>query len=151
MPFNEKGNRPTRLIATAVISTAFGVALGVFGTSGLAEMTGPSEHKGLAVESLGVIPEDSMRAQLGLEGYVMQLRAITIEPGGQIAQHDHATRPGLVKVVSGTWTEGRPAGEMDYAAADAAGILEDRDTIHWFYNRGDEPATALVCDIVPAE
>ena len=142
-------NRLTYL-TTIAASALVGLALGAVAMSSLAENTGPTEHKGLTVESLGIISEESMQAQLGLSGYVLQLRSITIDPGGQIAQHDHATRPGLVKVVSGTWTEGRPEGEMDYAESDGTAILEDSATVHWFWNRGSEPATALVCDIVPA-
>ena len=87
-------------------------------------------------------------------GPLSQRREITIEPGGQIARHSHETRPGLVKVIGGTWggtwTEGRPGGEADYAASAPVGILEDRETVHWFWNRGAEPASAIVCDIVPA-
>ena len=91
-----------------------------------------------------------MTAQIGLTGHKLQLREITILPGGQIAKHSHETRPGLVKVINGTWTEGRPSGETDYAASDDTGLLEDEGTVHWFWNRGDAPATAIVCDIVPA-
>jgi quercetin dioxygenase-like cupin family protein len=146
---NDRRN-PSKMLATAAISAAFGLTLGLVGGRGLAEATGPAEHKGLTVEAAGLIPEASMTAQIGLTGYVLQLREITIEPGGQIAQHDHASRPGLVKVTSGTVIEGRPDGEMTYTAGDQMGILEDKDTVHWAWNRGDEPATILVCDIVPA-
>ncbi|WP_020040949.1 cupin domain-containing protein [Salipiger mucosus] len=125
-----------------------------FGLAGLAagfafaEMSGPTEHKGLAVEALGKLEEGMIARQTGLDGYMMQLRAITIEPGGQIAQHSHENRPGLVKVISGEWVEGKPDGETSYAEGDM-GILEDGDTMHWFYNRGDVPATAIVCDLNP--
>ena len=34
----------------------------------------PTEHKGITVSSLGVIPESSLESQLGLKGYKMQLR-----------------------------------------------------------------------------
>ena len=135
---------------TATLALTVGVALGATGGRGLAQMAAPSEHKGLQVAALGVIPEASMTAQIGLTGHKLQLREITIEPGGQIAKHSHETRPGLVKVISGTWTEGRPSGETDYAGSEATGILEDEATLHWFWNRGAEPATAIVCDIVPA-
>jgi quercetin dioxygenase-like cupin family protein len=108
----------------------------------------PAEHRGLSVSSAGAISSASMNAQIGLDGYKLQLREITIEPGGQIARHGHQTRPGVVKVISGTWTEGRPDGENDYSASEEIGILEDELTEHWFWNRGSEPATAMVCDIV---
>ncbi|NNE24347.1 MAG: cupin domain-containing protein, partial [Rhizobiales bacterium] len=87
----------------------------------------------------------------GLTGRKLQLRAITIEPGGQIAKHGHETRPGLVKVIDGEWIEGRASGEKTYTAGQSEGIVEDENTTHWFFNRSDKPATAIVCDIVPGE
>ena len=110
----------------------------------------PTEHVGLSVDTLGVVSAASMQATIGLEGYVLQLRAITIAPGGQIAAHPHTTRPGLVKVVAGEWVEGRPEGETTYSANGSDALVEDEHTTHWFFNRGDTPATALVCDLVPA-
>ncbi len=114
-----------------------------------AEAMPPAEHVGLTVETLGVVPAESMQATVGLDGHVLQLRAITIAPGGQIAAHPHTTRPGLVKVVAGEWVEGRLEGETTYTANGSDALVEDEHTTHWFFNRGDMPATALVCDIVP--
>ncbi|WP_297774705.1 cupin domain-containing protein [uncultured Roseovarius sp.] len=128
------------------LAGVIGVAAGI----ALAAAKGPTEHKGLSVEALGKLEAGMIERQAGLEGYMMQLRAITIEPGGQIAQHDHANRPGLVKVISGEWVEGRPEGEVTYSAEGKDGIREDAETDHWFYNRGDTPATAIVCDLNPA-
>jgi quercetin dioxygenase-like cupin family protein len=108
----------------------------------------PTEHKGLAVEQLGVVPADSMARQVGLDGHVLLLRRITIEPGGQIAHHSAAEVPGVVYMETGAWTEGRNSSETEHLAGET--FIEDADTVHWFYNRGDEPASALVCDIKPA-
>ena len=130
---------------TAVAAATAGLCAGI----ALAGMSGPSEHKGLAVEGLGKLEAEMIERQTGLAGYMMQLRAITIEPGGQIAEHGHEKRPGLVKVISGEWVEGRPEGEASFAADGTDGILEDAETVHWFYNRGDTPATAIVCDLNP--
>jgi quercetin dioxygenase-like cupin family protein len=110
----------------------------------------PSEHKGLTVSSLGVVNEASMQAQLGLSGYKMQLREIIVEPGGQVARHDHSKKPGLVLTLSGSWVEGRPEGEKAYPDSLKEAIVEDKDTEHWFWNDGTEPARIAVCDIVPA-
>ncbi len=145
--FKSMIRRPGTLAACAAVA---GIALGAIGGYGLAAGAPPTEHKGLSLESLGVISEDSMQATIGLEGYILQLRAITIAPGGQIAKHSHATRPGLVRVVSGEWVEGRASGEEIFDAVTPKANIEDENTVHWFFNRGDEPATALVCDIVPA-
>jgi quercetin dioxygenase-like cupin family protein len=112
----------------------------------------PAKHKGVSVEALGVVDAQSMSRQLGLEGHVMQLREITLEPGGAIAKHSHDKRPGLVWTLSGSWVEGRANGEREYPAGKGKGstIVEDADTEHWFFNDGAVPAKVLVCDIVPA-
>lgn len=116
--------------------------------SGIAQSAPPTEHKGLKVEKLGFVSEESMFAQVGLKGHILLLRRITINPGGQIAKHSAATTPGVVYMDTGTWIEGRDSGETVYAAGDT--FVEDNKTVHWFYNRGDEPAAAYVCDIKPA-
>ena len=140
--------RRPAFLATCCAAATF--LLGAVGGHGLAQMAPPTEHKGLGVEKLGVISEDSIKAAVGLEGHFLQLRAITIDPGGQIAKHGHEVRPGLVKVIDGAWVEGRESGETTFDADTPAAIIEDENTVHWFYNRGDAPATAIVCDLNPA-
>ena len=137
-----------RPMLIAILSAATGLTFGVIGGQGLAQVAPPTEHKGLEVEKLGFVPAESMAAQVGLDGHILLLRRITINPGGQIAKHSAASTPGVVYMESGTWTEGRDSGETEYSAGDT--FIEDKDTVHWFYNRGEEPAAALVCDIKPA-
>ena len=117
----------------------------------LAQRQPPTEHKGVKVKSLGVISESSMATQIGLQGYKMQLREITLAPGGQIARHDHFKRPGLVWTLSGSWIEGRPEGEKEYPETLEEAILEDAGTEHWFWNDSNEPVRVVVCDIVAAQ
>ncbi len=50
----------------------------------------------------------------------------------------------LLFMENGTWTEGRDSGETNPSSGDT--FIEDKDTVHWFYNRDEEPATALFCD-----
>lgn len=145
-----KGNRESpRLIGVAVLFTMIGFGAAA-GTGKSVESPPPTEHRGLDVVRLGVVTEDSVQRQIGLTGHVLQLRRITIEPGGAIARHDHTNRPGLVLTTEGTWIEGRPGDERAYPAGEQNALVEDADTVHWFYNRGQAPATAVVCDIVPA-
>jgi quercetin dioxygenase-like cupin family protein len=107
----------------------------------------PTEHKGIGVAKLGIVPEESMIRQTGLEGYFLQLRLATLEPGGQIARHKHDTRPGLVYTLEGSWIEGRSEGEREYPAGEGIALVEDADTDHWFYNRSEEPVQVLICDL----
>jgi hypothetical protein len=126
-----------------------GLGAGVLGGNSLAQVAPPTEHKGLSVETLGVMPAESVKATVGLNGHILLLRKITIAPGGQIAKHSHAKIPGIVKVVSGEWIEGREDGERSFTP-DSPALLEDENTVNWFFNRGPEPAAAIVCDIKPA-
>ena len=137
-----------RSMLIVFLSAVTGLTFGLIGGRGLAQVAPPTEHKGLEVETLGFVPAESMAAQVGLDGHILLLRRITINPGGQIAKHSAETTPGVVYMATGTWTEGRASGETDYSAGDT--FIEDKDTVHWFYNRGTEPATAIVCDIKPA-
>ena len=146
---NRLRNILRRRAPVGVVCGAVGLIVGVFGGTGSAQVVVPTEHKGLTVETLGVMPEESVRATVGLEGHILLLRAITISPGGQIAKHSHAKIPSIVKMVSGEWIEGRGSGENSITV-DGPALLEDENTVNWFYNRGDEPATAIVCDIKPA-
>ena len=112
--------------------------------------TPPSAHKGVSVAKLGIVDADSMKATLGLKGHIMQLREITLAPGGQIARHSHAKRPGLVWTLEGSWVEGRPEGEKEYPDTLKQALIEDESTDHWFFNDTDKPVRVVVCDIVPA-
>jgi quercetin dioxygenase-like cupin family protein len=138
--------RAVKIKSTGLVS--IGLIGGLLISYGWAAMAPPTEHKGLEVEVLGFVPEESMSAQIGLKGYKLLLRKITINPGGQIGKHSAATTPTVVYIDSGSWIEGRDSGEIKYSAGDT--FIEDENTVHWFYNRGDEPAMAFVCDIKPA-
>ena len=116
-----------------------------------ANLTGPSEHKGLKVEMLEELSAETMEATIGLPGYTMRMRAIEIAPGGQIAQHSHEDRPGIVTVIDGAWVEGQPSGENTFQVSELGTFPEREDTIHWVYNRADAPAMALVCDIAKTQ
>lgn len=140
----------SRKISVPVFAIVLAVGLVTGYQFAQAQRAIPTEHKGISVTSLGEISDSSLQSQLGLEGYKMQLREIVVEPGGQIAKHDHFKRPGLVLTLSGTWTEGRPEGEREYPASLKQAILEDATTEHWFWNDSEEPVSVAVCDIVPS-
>ena len=146
-----KGIRVGRL-GSYLAAFTVGLALAQVSDDGWALRAAPAKHKGVSVTGLGVVDEQSMSRQLGLDGHIMQLREITLEPGGAIAKHSHAKRPGLVWTMSGSWVEGRANGEKAYPAGKGKGstLVEDADTDHWFFNDGSVPTKVLVCDIVPA-
>jgi len=148
MKQGNEGGRFKSYLSTAMIGFLIG------GISGhvLAQIKGPTEHKVVSVTELGIINEESLKAQVGIEGFILRMRAVSVMPGGHIREHSHATRPGLVKMISGEWIEGRPDGsETTYRAGQDIALLEEKDTVHWIYNRGNKVATGVVCGIQPSK
>jgi len=143
-PIRNRVGKPTMI---AVLCGAAGLVAGALGGHGLAQVTPPTEHKGISVDLLATISPELLERATGLKGHQLMVRALTVEAGGQIAKHDHVGRPGLVAMTSGELIDGRESGEKTYGVGSA--IVEDEDTVHWLFNRGDAPATAILCDLRP--
>jgi quercetin dioxygenase-like cupin family protein len=138
----------TRLpIAALCAATALGLTVGVAGGIGLAMQAPPAENIGVSLRGMAEIPAPMVERAVGLEGHHLMVRMLTVEPGGRIRKHDHVGRPGLVAMVSGELVDGREGGEITYSAENGAAIAEDEDTVHWLFNRGEEPARAILCDL----
>ncbi len=136
-------NLKTLLIYAGVLST--GLVIGF--ANGSSHRQPPAEHEGVSVVALGQLNESSLKIQIGLSGYEMKLREITVAPGGAIKEHSHATRPGLVQTISGSWVEVRNGKEFEFPASKKVALVEDENTVHWLYNDGKVPAIAVVCGL----
>jgi quercetin dioxygenase-like cupin family protein len=106
-----------------------------------AQMAKPTENKGLTVENLTVY-------DLGKQGLTdygsrqFQIRKITLAPGGVVAYHSHADRPGGTYLVTGSLVEHRDgAPDRTYKAGDV--ITETTDVKHWVENKGTTPAILI--------
>jgi len=102
------------------------------------------ETRGISVEQLGTV---DLGPELGLEGRLLRMRKVTIDPGGVFGPlHDHKGRPGLVFVLEGVITDHRDGVETEYGPG--LGWPEDAATLHWLENRGTVPAVEISVDIV---
>ena len=117
--FKTTVNAPREAKIRSIGLISIGLICGFLGSHGWAAIAPPTEHKGLKVDQLGYVPGESMAAQVGLKGYKLLLRKITINPGGQIAKHSADKTPTVVYVDSGTWTEGKDSGEIEHSAGDS--------------------------------
>jgi hypothetical protein len=100
--------------------------------------------------TLGEIPEADFQRQLGVAGHVMQLRAVTLAPGGRYEALGGARHPaGFLIVTGGEWTETLPGMGGVHSVTDAATILTGLASRH-FVNRGAVPATAVSVEIRPS-
>jgi hypothetical protein len=76
-----------------------GLLCGFVMSYGWAAMTPPTGHKGLEVEKLGYVPQESMAAQVGIKDRILLLRRITINPrrADRKAQPRESARRGLCR------------------------------------------------------
>ena len=68
---------------------AAGILIGGTAEQVMAQFKGPTDMRGVSVTELGIINEESLKAQLGIEGFILRMRAVTLEPGGHIIKHSH--------------------------------------------------------------
>ena len=109
----------------------------------MSEQVPPTQ--GVSSELLGTV--DLGPEIPGMEGRELRMRLFTFAPGAVFGPlHDHAGRPGLVYVLSGTITDHRDGAATDYGPG--LGWPEDHRTLHWLENRGDVPAIEVSVDVV---
>ena len=86
-----------------------------------------------------------------LEGRMLRTRRITIAPGGSVAWHQHQRRPGVAYVIEGTLIEIRDDGSAPRSIQRTAGdaVFESTGVLHGWRNNSDQPAKAVVIDLVP--
>ena len=140
--------RISRRLAASLSSVAF--LLSFTAAAAIAADTPPDKNTGLvgSTEPVGTV-DLAPHNLAGVPGdYELRARAIVIVPGGATANHPHAGRPGVVRVIKGTLIEYRGSAERTVKAGDY--WFENADTTHWFRNpSATEPAEIWAVDLVP--
>jgi quercetin dioxygenase-like cupin family protein len=86
-----------------------------------------------------------------MEGLVMRMREVSLAPGGQVAVHQHTSRPGMAYVLQGEALEHRSDADAPLVRKTGNVAIEASGVIHWWTNEGTESARVLVVDIIKAE
>ena len=81
----------------------------------------------------------------GLNGYDIRARKIVVPPGGEIPEHGHKTRPGIVYVQSGEITEYRNGKAALLKASDS--VIEDVNTVHAYKNTSSKACVLIAFDV----
>jgi quercetin dioxygenase-like cupin family protein len=84
-----------------------------------------------------------------VQGRLLRLRKLVVEPGGVVPWHEHANRPALIYIISGEITEyaSTCAVPIVHRAGEAA--TETHATAHWWKNTGTETVVLLSADLFP--
>jgi quercetin dioxygenase-like cupin family protein len=124
-----------------------GCLLGVILLLGLEPAIGqtpPTETRGVTVGQTAVL---DLGAQIErVQGRLLRLRVLTIEPGGVVGLHSHKDRPAVVYIIQGALTEYREGGAVTEHHAGSS-WAEGKDVIHWAENRGPEPLVLVAVDV----
>jgi len=112
--------------------------------AGQGQKPGPTAAKGVTDKVRTSI--DLAKEKVAVDR-LFRLRQLDIEPGGIVPWHNHAERPALIYIVSGTVTE--------YASNCAVPIVHNAGEVapeshglsHWWKNTGKTTAVLIAADI----
>jgi quercetin dioxygenase-like cupin family protein len=112
-----------------------------------ADSVKPVSHgpKGVTDKVLAAI--DLSKEKVSLNGHMMRVRKLEIQPGGIVPWHSHAERPALIYIVSGEIVENASncAVPIVHKAGEVA--RETHATSHWWQNNGKATVVLLSFDI----
>ena len=143
-------------VRTFLASTALavGVALAGLAFAGecpagqmRADATKPVDYGPKAVTDMVLAQIDLAGEKVALNGHLMRVRKLEIQPGGIVPWHSHGNRPALIYVQSGEIYEhaSNCAVPILHKAGEVA--RETHATSHWWQNNGKTTVTLLSFDI----
>ena len=91
---------------------------------------------------------DLSQEKVALNGHMMRVRRLDVQPGGVVPWHSHEARPALIYIVSGEIVEhaSNCAVPIVHKAGEVA--RETHATAHWWQNNGKAPVDLLSFDIM---
>lgn len=112
------------------------------------EAEGPTQTIG--IESSKLLGIMSLAGEFaGTENHMLRVREVTVLPGGQVAVHQHDSRPGVAYILEGVLIEHRNDSKEPLIRTRGSIALEKTGTIHWWENKSAVKAVVLIVDIVP--
>jgi quercetin dioxygenase-like cupin family protein len=144
---------------TLLAAAVFGFAAPLVSTAAMAGDC-PSDKVGVDVMKPGAMAPkdvtDTVIATIDLgqgynvDGRLLRMRKLVVQPGGIVPWHSHADRPANIYIVSGAITEYRStcAVPIEHPTGDVT--AEHGNLSHWWKNNTNQPAVLISSDIVPA-
>ena len=111
-------------------------------------LEGPTKTEGIA--SVKALAKVLLGADFeGMDGHQLRVRELVIAPGGVVAVHQHDQRPGVAYIIEGEMVEHRGGADEPIVHKAGSVAVEHSGVQHWWENRSQKPARALVIDIIP--
>jgi quercetin dioxygenase-like cupin family protein len=107
---------------------------------------GETKPKGLTDKVIASI--DLSKKSQALDGQLLRMRRLVIEPGGVVPWHSHAERPALIYVINGSITEFRSTCEVPITHKAGEVTAEfGADLMHWWRNDSGKPVELISADL----
>ena len=85
-----------------------------------------------------------------IDGRLLRMRKLVVQPGGIVPWHSHAERPANIYIVSGAITEYRSSCAVPIEHKAGEVTAEQGNVSHWWKNNSTTAAVLISSDIVPA-
>jgi quercetin dioxygenase-like cupin family protein len=153
-PRNQSGFGRGLIVAGALSGVILGATLFASGASAgecPADQTTADAREAVDVEAVGktdtVIATVDVAKEQGVDGRVLRMRRLEVEPGGVVPWHSHSERPAIIYIIKGTIEEyaSNCAVPIVHKAGDVT--AETKDISHWWKNTGDETAVLISADL----
>ena len=112
-----------------------------------ADATKPVNYGPKAVTDMVLAQIDLAGEKIALNGHLMRVRKLEIQPGGIVPWHSHGDRPALIYVQSGEIYEHASNCAVPILHKTGEVARETHATSHWWKNEGTAPVVLLSFDI----
>jgi quercetin dioxygenase-like cupin family protein len=86
---------------------------------------------------------------VNVQGRLLRLRKLVIQPGGVVPWHEHANRPAIIFIIQGEIVEYASTCAVPIVHRAGESTAEGHATAHWWKNTGKEPVVLLSADLFP--
>jgi quercetin dioxygenase-like cupin family protein len=84
-----------------------------------------------------------------IEGRLLRLRKLVVEPGGVVPWHSHGDRPAIIVITKGTIVEYASTCSAPIVHAPGDVAIETHVTAHWWRNETSAPVELYSADLLP--
>ena len=154
--FESKRCRAARL-AGAGIATAAMLAAGSTLASecpagkGGVDVRPPASNPASGVTDTVVGSIDVSKEPAHIDGRLLRLRKLVIQPGGVVPWHSHHDRPAIIVITKGSVVEYASNCSVPIVHAEGDVSTETSGTSHWWRNESDAPVELYSADLFPTQ
>ena len=111
----------------------------------------PASNPASGVTDTVVGSIDVSKEPAHIDGRLLRLRKLVIQPGGVVPWHSHRDRPAIIVITKGTVVEYASNCSVPIVHAEGDVSTETNGTSHWWRNESDAPVELYSADLLPTQ